>query len=352
MVYVDTFLSARRPAFDLDGLVVLRQHQHIMMRVFFISASLLYAVRGFAVPVYETSAEGLSCDSLIADAQNVDGEVWDTFHDVVTYPDPYVRCLVSTPAGDQYFEWRTACLAYAGDRCATAPDGDPAVGTTNAGVEIYASLPVLSADTTYYLGAFVRFERVNDRDIWLDAGSADSFDKLMEFAGTGIRWGVASGWPSGVYSATDGKFTFGAWCADSVFDACQTPGDYDHKEQNAGGHSAANPYLADYNRWYAVVLAVTISDTSSGHVRLYVNGEIILDLPHITAGSASPSLDHLFVNGTIAQPTYDAPEHWRQIDRLMFTSDFADIDGAGLMTDPQGPPDLVAPASPTALQVS
>lgn len=309
-----------------------------------------------ATVFYSTSAESLQCNSQISDAMRVDGRVWDLFSGDAAFPFPNVRCDFATPAGTNYIRWQTKCAGTANDRC--TPANNSSSTTNQAGIEILLNSTTPVAGSTYYLGAFFRFDRIANLDVWKDTnttdGNADSFDKLMEIGcgGCDFRWGIGSGWPSGNHVAVDHKFTFDAWCADTAFVGCQSNNNADHKKQNASGYSATNPFLADYERWYAVVLAVTLSNNANtGRVRLYVNGTPIIDKTNVTMGPSAVS-DRVVLNGTIAQPSYDVPAHYRYVDNILFTDSLTDIQNARLMSDPQlSGGGNGAPAAPKNLRV-
>lgn len=281
--------------------------------------------------------ESSTVNAALANGSTHDGSTLELFSGDAAYPSSYTRNALTPPSGSRYFEVLTICGGYSANRC--TPAGDPSSTTIQAQIGFsHTSInwPSRSGET-FYLGGFFRFDRVNSRNVWID----DTFDKLWEFGGNGgahsTRWGIGSGRHGNFsgWSAAD-KFTFDLWCADSVFGACEVPAsnDWDHKPHNANGYSASNPYECDYGRWYAVVLAVTMSTTTSGHISLYINGTLVHDSDHITMDSGSAS-DSVQINGTIAQSAYDAPDHYRRADKLMLTDSLTDVQNAGLMEDPE-----------------
>lgn len=287
-----------------------------------------------ATVFYESSTEGRTCDTTIVDGNSYDGASWDMFSGDPAYPVPYTRCSSATPAGTKYWQWTTICAGYDGNgRCTPANDG--ANQTTNqAGVEIATSFNP-STGTVLYLGTFARFDRIGSRDVWQDTGSANSWDKYLEFGGSTTRWGLGVGWPSGNYTATDHKWTIDVWCSGAVFGSwCTT----DHLIQNQSGYSASTPILLDYDKWYALVMAITLQANGTGRVRVYVNGDLVLDQSQQTTNT-SPSIDHIILHGTIAQGSgsqqYDAPDHHRLMDEILFTDDLTYLTNAGLMSDPE-----------------
>lgn len=300
-----------------------------------------------ATDYIDVSLEGESANTVIVDGASYDGYSWDLFGGDAAYPTQYVRATISTPAGTNFHEVLTICGGYTGgNRC--TPANDPTVTTNQAQANIYRASHTFVADSTHYLGAFIRFDRVGSRNVW---ATLDSFDKLLEFgcAGCNTRWGIGSG-RHGNYTDQNGlpdaaTFTFDLWCADSAFDACEVPAnnDWDHKAPNVSPYSTSSPYLCAYGQWYAVVMAVTFSTTTSGNVRLWINGTKIMDYNRITMATGGYS-DLVALHGTIAQPAYDAPDHYRRMDRILWSDSLTAITNAGLMQDPTG-----SPAAPIAL---
>lgn len=256
--------------------------------------------------------ETKTCNTAVADAEYVEGKMWDT---VPGNPVPYVRCALATPSGTNYVEW-----------AATA-------NLNNIIAELRPTQATLTFGTTYYLAGFFRFSRISGNDLWRDTGAYPyQFDKLLEFRGTGFRWGIGAGW-NGYYSAgSDHKFTFDAWYATSVI------GDRgpDHIVADQSPYNASKAYLCDYDQWHAVVLGVTINNSNSGRVQLWINGTKIIDQSHYTA-NAGATLTTLIANGTIAQNQYDAPAHYRQMDRIIVTDNWQDILNGNYMRRPSPP---------------
>jgi hypothetical protein len=182
----------------------------------------------------------------------------------------------------------------------------------------------------------LRFSRIGGVDIWHDGiGEPDSYDKLFEFY-SNIRLIITSGFPdwANCTSACNGKFTFGAYLA---FETC-TSCIYEQIEPNVSPYSRTNFILADYDKWYAVVLAVTPSNgsTPNGRVQFWINGVKTTDRQNIkTQDTTAPSVYRYMYSGTIAQPAYDSPAHYRMIDGMIFADDLQDVINAGLMSDPE-----------------
>lgn len=300
----------------------------------------LVAVPAQATIYINGNWESSTVNSAITNGSTHDGSSIELFSGDGAYPTPFVRNSITTPAGSRYHEVLTICGGYASNRC--TPANNSATTTNQAGfVMHHTAIDWTTKDgQTFYLGGFFKFIRVGGRNVW---ASTDSFDKLWEFGGNGpdhsLRWGIGAG-RHGNFSNWDSAntFTFDIWCADSVFDACEVPGnnDWDHKPANVSPYSASNPYECQFERWYAVVIEVTISTNSTtGHLKQWINGTLIYDAAHITRDTGITSSDGAILHGTIAQGAYDAPDHYRLSDKLMFTDSLTDIQNAGLMSDPE-----------------
>lgn len=264
--------------------------------------------------------EAESCGATIAD-RTVDGTFWDT--DPASAPS-VVKCNVPSPSGTKYVEWSVPAAA----------------GWVGASPELPSALALVPG-TTYYLAGFFRFQRVGGTDIWHDSGSTPySFDKLIEFRGSGFRWGIGAGWNGWYTTGVDHRFVFDAWYASSVI-GNQGP---DHIVANVAPFGPSNPLVSNYETWNAVVLGVTVRNSTSGRVQLWVNGTKVVDKNQYTA-NAGATVTHLILTGTVAQPAYDAPAHIRQMDGIMLTDNWQDVVAGGYTTVPGGTPPLPAPTS-------
>lgn len=206
----------------------------------------------------------------------------------------------------------------------------------DSGNAMYVTQIDLTVGQTYYMGGFFRFDRISSNDVWHDTSGPDSYDKLLEFAGGNIRWIILAGWPNGNYLGSyNGNFTFDLYASPQGCTGCDNPSE---KWANVSPYGQNNPYLCDYGRWYAVVMKITISsaNTSNGLVELFINGTKTTSLTsQKTQDSGSPYIPQFGYSGTVAQPAYDAPAHYRKIDSLTFANSLTDMENAGLMSDPE-----------------
>lgn len=309
------------------------------MRGWLFAAWVLWTSPAWATVYYETSFENVSLNHEIND-ENVDGGLWDTGQNAgagASFPFPVVRNTVTTPAGTKYVEILTKCPGGhdVNGRCAAT--NNEANVSMSAFVDITEPSPThnIVDGRVYYLGAFMRYDRVSSRDHWQDTGTPNNWDKTLEYRGSNFRWGVGVGWPQGNYTATNGKYTFDLWCADTAFTGCQVGGNADHKVQNDSGYSASTPFLADYGKWYAVVMKVTASTTTSGVAELYINGTRIINKTSQVTYTSGGTISDIELWGTLSQADYDRPISLIMMDHILMTDSLTDIQNAGLMSDPE-----------------
>jgi hypothetical protein len=247
---------------------------------------------------------------------------------------------LSSPYGTgKYAEWNVP---------ATNPSADPhGIGP---GMDMSLSHTLVEGNT-YYQAAFWRFERINGLNIWHDTPSngADSYNKMMEMrGGQGFRWILGVGWNAEFNNVQPHTFTFATYHPAESFDHFPSQY-YEHMRQNVAPYSATNPYLCHYETWYGVVEAITVSSTDpNGRVQLWINGTKVVDYNMYTM-DAGAHLTNGVLNGTVAQPAYDAPAHKIQMAGHIVTDNWQDIlDGGYLST---GSTDTTPPAAPTGLGV-
>ena len=297
----------------------MRRHKRIAL---LLAAALLFAAGGAAraTVLFSSAAESGACDTGVATSVWNYMESGDTPNSRMFY-----RCDTPVPGRSKYFRIDTVDRQH--DSYNTK-----AVNQIN-----------LTPGVTYYLGAFFRFDRVGGLDIWRDTNQPDSYDKLLEFAGS-IRWIILSGWPNAGYpNGADHKFTFDLYSSPTFCTSCGS----NEKTANIPPYGRSNPFLCDYGKWYAVVMAYTPSSGGSatnGKVELFINGIKTTSLSQKTQDSSTPNITTFKYTGTTAQPNYDAPAHVRKIDYFIFADSLADVQAAGLMTDPElalSPPKLL-----------
>lgn len=230
-----------------------------------------------------------------------------------------------TPEGTKYIEWQV-------------PEN-----LNNANTEVsydYGLFPVNNLiGRTFYLAYFFNFTRTNGRDIWHLTGQ--SADKGVELSGDGVRWLVSPGHWSPFVANQPGRYT--VWLGNPTYhlDALEVSDIY---PPNRSGYTFSNPLQLEYEKWHAAVMAIKMATDNTGSATVYINGVKIAEYTNIrTAASSSATISKLTLNGTIAQPDYDAPPHYRRFDGLLLTDDWQDIINGGYVAG--------SPAAPVNLRV-
>ncbi|MEW6418497.1 MAG: hypothetical protein AB1480_10300 [Nitrospirota bacterium] len=285
-----------------------------------------------ATILFQSTAESGTCNTVVPQA------VWDPRamgSDMYPNNIMYYRCDTPVPNSGRSKYFRV----------------DTVDNQTDSGNAVSVSQINLTPGVTYYLGLFVRFDRINQRDIWHDGdGQPDSSDKLFEFQGN-TRLLIDAGFPDWATcsgGACDHHFTFGAYLSPRNCTGCI----YEQIWPNVPPYDRDTMVLVDYEKWNAVVLGYTPStggSATNGRIQLWINGIKTHDWTNIkTQDSATPYIWMFGHSGTTAQPAYDAPAHYRKFDGFIFSNSLTDIQNAGLMSDPS---DAVAPSYPIALSI-
>ncbi len=227
------------------------------------------------------------------------------------------------PQGNKYFQWATVASQI----------------NHYTELQNHSTLPVAPViGAKYYLAYYMRFDRINGLDIWHEGAAAQSSDKGVEMNGSvhdGLRVILARGqWDKcdGSYSPgfaanADHKFTI--WASNWGTSLPQP------SYATGSGYSCTHPPQLDYEKWYSVVMAVKMACDATGSVEVWLNGVIIIEQLNVqTMTSCSINIDHITMGGTIAQPGYDAPPHYRKFDDLMLTDNWQDIVNEGYLADP------------------
>ena len=187
---------------------------------------------------------------------------------------------------------------------------------------------------TYYLAYYFNFTRIDGRDIWHERGQ--SADKGVELKGSGIRWCVSRGhWGGGYTRNEDHRYT--VWLGNPTY---HLNGDLEHTDAyypNKSGYSAENPIQLDYERWYSCVMAVKMAADKTGSVAVWIDGMKLCEYENIkTCANTNPSITQITMGGTIAQPAYDAPAHYRKFDALLLTDNWQNIIDIGYLKKDSG----------------
>ncbi len=231
-----------------------------------------------------------------------------------TGSDATVQSAGGAGQGSQYFQWVTT-------------DNQPSAYTEIVNHNTFP-MPV-SLGTTYYLAFFFNFTRINGLDIWHETGG--SGDKGVEIYGaSGIRWSISFGHWGPIADNQDHRYTLWLSNARDQLNPEQQTGEIFVLNQN--GYSAANPLQLQYERWYSAVMAIRIASDKTGYAAVWIDGLKIAEYNNVrTVVDSSAIIGFIAMNGTIAQPAYDAPAHIRKFDALMLTDNWQDIINGGYL---------------------
>jgi len=224
------------------------------------------------------------------------------------------QSIGGTPQGTNYYQWQTV----------------------DNQLEHYTSIrPQLAADNilgkTIYLAYYFRFDTINNREIWHSGTGIQSGDKGPEIDGNGIRWILSRGQWEGMAANQPGHYT--VWMGNPTYHLNRSIEYSDAIRQNQNGYSSSNPIQLQYGVWYSAVMAVKIASDNSGSIATYINGVKILEYTNIrTAANNTPTISSVTLGGTIAQPAYDSPAHFRKFDGFMLTDSWQDILDGGYLS--------------------
>lgn len=276
----------------------------------------------------------------------------------------YVRCDDSPPEGNKYarFDYKYGLNAMLNS--------------------ISRSLTNISGKT-YYLAFWFKIERINGKNVFhCNAGTSDtSVDKFIEL----VQGGSCPGWGDGVnmnrniigigdwYHDVDcSYFTIWAYGLDGVygFNPERRLNGTDHLWDNWQCNYASDncgippyqPYHITYDAWHPVVVQLKMAPDTTGNLRVWVDGfETMRYLNIRTICPSMPSgynsISEIKILGTIAQPAYDAPDHYIKWDAIMLTDNWQDIVNGRYLTGSSASTtttisDTTPPAVPTGLQIT
>ncbi len=185
-------------------------------------------------------------------------------------------------------------------------------------------------EKTYYYGFFVRYDRIDGRDIWHSGKDEASADKGFEIKGDGIRWIVSFG----SWGHTNEMQRFTTWVGNPTYHVNRKLEVNDAYYPNQNGYNQEKPIPLEYEKWHACVFKMKWATEDTGEVGLWVNGTKILEYTGIKTVNSPGTFERLQFFGTIAQPAYDAPPHVRKVDALVFTDDWQDIVDGGYLKVP------------------
>ena len=228
--------------------------------------------------------------------------------------------------------------------------------TVNNQLDHYAEIDTPSGPVTniigktFYLAYYFRFDRINGLDIWHECAACQSADKGVYLWGDNLRWTVSRGEWYSYAQNQDHRYTVwvGDYNAYNLNPELKSGGVYG---QNQNGYSWTNPIQLQYERWYSLVFALKVAPDKTGSFALYIDGVKISEYTNIQTVFASPAtITRIVPGGTLAQPAYDAPEHYRKFDAFILTDDWQDIVDGGYLSGgdtqaPSVPANLLAQAN-------
>jgi len=102
------------------------------------------------------------------------------------------------------------------------------------------------------------------------------------------------------------------------------------------------------------VLEFKLSITGTGYTKLYLNGtlvESIVDLNTVES-PGSVVVTRIEMGGTIAQPAYDSPAHYRKFDDLILTDSADDVSSYLGESEPEVPANAIQGVSISNLGIT
>jgi hypothetical protein len=215
----------------------------------------------------------------------------------------------------------------------------------------YDTIPTTGNAGPYYFGYFFKAIRVGGVSIWPDTdGNAEGFDKTVDILGEDWRWCINTGirgqdGAANTYSLFITQPGIGQSANPDIILFNPSIMEYDSFWQNTNGYGRGNSgsihpdpfYAMAYDRWYAVVLKLTLSGGSSGELGLWINGTKVMEYTGIRT-TFDGTLDHRSLwhwMGTYNQPSGPYPLHKRRIDAVIYTDELAHLQTNGYFADPE-----------------
>lgn len=231
---------------------------------------------------------------------------------------PHTRCGSGAKQGTKYLEYSWAGSVHDGYTEFTG-QGFP---------------HTLVMGRTYYFAMWVYFERINGLDIWHEF-SGQSYDKLIDvFYGSNVRFVIINGQhESGCANQNQDHHFTGFLFEGNRLNTSLPNYCIDYVHANVAPYQAkVSPLQLNYESWISYVLVVKMANDYTGSWQLYANGTKIIDNINVRTVSGTPAVaERINLNGTIAQPAYDAPPHKRRFDAILLTDNWQDIVNGGYM---------------------
>ncbi len=200
----------------------------------------------------------------------------------------------------------------------------------------FDTIPPSSPGATYYFAFFFRFDRIDGQDIWHEGVGTECFDKAAEIRGGGIRWIINFG--ERAMGNQDHHYTIFIATDKDYNPELESPSDT--YSQNYNGYSRFNPIQLEYEKWNTVVFKMKWATDKTGEIGMWVNGIKVMEYMNFITVLSPGTFSKMMMHGTIAQPLYDAPPHYRKFDAIIFTDNWQDIINGGYLNTHPSPPYL------------
>lgn len=242
----------------------------------------------------------------------------------------FFKCNSNEIKGSKHMEW-------------LMPSTYPGRKSARVGIDITGTI----TNKTIYYAAYFKIQRINGVKVHVPVAPNDtSADKFFDYNGTPqLRWVFMIGkMESGCQSSPTPANYYAAFVDNETWHLnlqYECVGQY---MNNANGYTGHSPYLISYDAWHSGVLEVKLSSDNTGYMKQYVDGVLIANYQNIkTVGAGAVTFTSMSFNGTIAQPDYNAPTHYRMIDNLIITDTLQDIIDGGYLASPPSAPILNPP---------
>ena len=286
-----------------------------------------------------------ACDTEIPTGSGADGNPFNFADDgqyVAGYNRWFVRCS-GAPAGiTKYME-------------VNSPTGTG--GGTPGSSAFIVSRTITERTVTegevWYMGAFYQIRRIGTMNIHTRP-SILNVDKAFDFEGTNLRFTWYSGIfdpmgdaPTGKYINTNDNTTFhlhAALACNSNYPNNVAPYNTPQYPTQPGEFNPCpalhtNPHNVDYDKWYAFVLELKVSQALAGWVKQYINGARIQTITNInTWAPGAKTITNVNHGGTLGQTAYTLPNHYRRMAGWIVTDELSTLQARGYFSDPSVTP--------------
>ena len=282
-----------------------------------------------------------ACDTEIPTGSGADGNPFDFAQDG-SYAGGgnrwFVRCSGGPTGISQYMEVNSPT--------GTGP-GTP--GSSAFVVSRNITAQTVTEGEIWYMAVFFQIRLITGLNVHLHPSIA-SFDKTFDFEGTGLRYTWLTGLNGPMHIIPDGKY--GLYNSNATFHLHVALECNDYYPNNVAPYNTpqyptqpgesnpcstvhTNPYNAEYDKWYAFVLELKVSQALAGWVKQYVNGVGVQTITNInTWAPGGMTIDRTQHGGTLGQPGYNLPNHYRRVAGWVITDNLSTLQARGYFSDP------------------